>query len=337
MGDELSSGGHANDGQGSAVRAPRVGVITNPRSHRNKGRKVSVPPGAAVEVAAPATRPAIAEALAGFAARGLDLLVVSGGDGTVRDVLTMGQAVFGQSWPAIAVLPRGKTNALNADLRAPAGWTLAGVIAAFSEGRRLTRRPLAVHTLGGDNDRAEAPMLGFILGAGTFTLGIHTGQDAHRMGFVDSLAVALTSAWGISQTVFGGAGNRWRRGTAMRLTDSRTGAELPRSRHGEPGRRSILLASTLERMPLGIQLYGKHQHGLRLAVLDAPRRRVMGFVPAMLAGWHPRWLAQAGLHHFALEAFDMDIDEAFVLDGEAFAPGRYRIARGPELTFVTTR
>ena len=70
----------------------------------------------------------------------------------------------------------------------------------------------------------------------------------------------------------------------------------------------ILLASTLGRMPLGIHLFGKGQEGIRLAVLDAPLRRVMGFVPAMLAGASPahgRFVAVAstagtqGLYHLA--------------------------------------
>lgn len=312
---------------------PRVGVVSNPRSHRNTSDRPIAPPGSAVEITEPATRPALLAALERFAADGIDLLVVSGGDGTVRDVLTMGRTVFRERWPALAVLPRGKTNALNADLRAPAGWTLAGAVEAFISGRRVTRRPLMVEQM----DGAGRAMLGFILGAGAFTLGIDTGQDAHRMGFVDSLAVALTSAWGLSQTVFGSAGNPWRRGSPMRLTDLETGAELPRTRFGEAGRRSILLASTLERMPLGIHLFGKGQGDIRVALLDAPRRRVMGFVPAMLAGWHPRWLAGAGLHHLSLRGFAMEIGDSFVLDGEMFEPGRYAITLGPELTFVTTR
>lgn len=335
MGDELSSYGHAGGGRKGRAVCPRVGVITNPRSHRNTGGEAGDPSRAEIEIAAPATKPAIGEALKGFADRGIDLLVVSGGDGTVRDVLTMGQTVFGADWPAIAVLPRGKTNALNADLRVPAGWTLDDAVEAFRNGGRLNRRPLAVRRL--DGGGTGEPMLGFILGAGIFTLGIDTGQDAHRMGFVDSLAVGLTSAWGIAQTVFGGPANRWRRGTAMRLIDIETGRELPRSAQGEPGRRSILLASTLGRMPLGIHLFGKGQEGIRLAVLDAPLRRVMGFVPAMLAGWHPRWLSGAGLHHLSLTGFEMDIGDAFVLDGESFPAGRYQIDLGPDLTFVTTR
>ena len=46
----------------------------------------------------------------------------------MRDVLTMGRAVFADRWPAIAVLPKGKTNALNVDIGAPADWSLEGAM-----------------------------------------------------------------------------------------------------------------------------------------------------------------------------------------------------------------
>ena len=67
----------------------------------------------------------IAKALEMIARVKPKVLVINGGDGTVRDVLTAGLDVFGEHWPALAVLPKGKTNALNVDLGAPAGWSLA--------------------------------------------------------------------------------------------------------------------------------------------------------------------------------------------------------------------
>ncbi|WP_279350983.1 diacylglycerol/lipid kinase family protein [Erythrobacter litoralis] len=310
---------------------PSVGVIYNARSHRNKGRTPGKTPSAAIDLAEPRTKADIPEALRRFAANGIDCLVISGGDGTVRDVLSLGRDIFTDGWPAIAVLPRGKTNALNADLGAPADWSLNEAVEAFVNGRRLKRRPLEIRSRMESESRT---MFGFILGAGIFTLGVNSGQDAHRMGFFDSLAVGLTSLWGIGQTIFGSSKSSWRRGTVMRLTDAQTGVELPHSRYGEQGRRSILLASTLNRMPLGIKLFGKGQKGIRLAVLDAPRRRIMGFVPAMLAGWHPRWLDRGGLHHLSVEGFEMEIGDKFVLDGETFEAGSYVVMQGPHLSFV---
>ena len=102
-----------------AGQAPTVGVIYNPRSHRNLGADFDCGLCPHVHIAQPRERGQLPLALAEFAERGIDLLVINGGDGTVRDVLTSGQAIFGDDWPAIAVLPKGKTNALTVDLGVP--------------------------------------------------------------------------------------------------------------------------------------------------------------------------------------------------------------------------
>lgn len=314
------------------MREPRIGIIYNPRSHRNQGQDLACAGADTVMVAQPRTREEIAHALAGFARDGIDFLIINGGDGTVRDVLTMGQAVFADRWPAIAVLPKGKTNALNVDLGAPADWSLEGAIEAYGSGRRLVRRPLAVSREGHD----DPTMLGFIFGAGAFTLGIEAGQDAHSLGFFNSLAVGATSAWGILQALFGTDRNKWRRGTAMQLDFLPSGEPVPRSASGDPARRHVLLVSTLKRMPMGIQLYGPERPGFKLAVLDRPRRSVLAILPAVLMGWRPKWLSRAGLHQLDAEGLAVDVAEPVILDGEAFPPGRYRVEQGPELTFVST-
>ena len=213
---------------------PRVGIIYNPRSHRNHGQDLACSGADSIMVAQPRTRDEIAHALAGFARDGIDFLVINGGDGTVRDVLTMGQTVFADRWPAIAVLPKGKTNALNVDLGAPADWSLEGALAAYASGRQIIRRPLAVSR----EDHDDPAMLGFIFGAGAFTLGIEAGQDAHSLGFFNSLAVGATSAWGVIQGLFGSNRNKWRRGTPMQLTYLPSGKPVPRSAHGDPARRA---------------------------------------------------------------------------------------------------
>ena len=92
------------------ANAPRVGVIYNPRSHRNKGQDLALGDRERVMLATPEKRGQISSVLADFAQHGIDYLIISGGDGTVRDVLTCGAEVFGDDWPVLAVLPKGKTN-----------------------------------------------------------------------------------------------------------------------------------------------------------------------------------------------------------------------------------
>ncbi|HAU22002.1 MAG TPA: hypothetical protein DCS24_05300, partial [Erythrobacter sp.] len=65
---------------------PRVGVIYNPRSHHNKGQDLDCEVSPHVFVAQPGERDQLPTALCELAKRGIDLLVINGGDGTVRDV-----------------------------------------------------------------------------------------------------------------------------------------------------------------------------------------------------------------------------------------------------------
>lgn len=324
--------GGSNAGTASPRRAgPRIGLIYNPRSHRNRGQDLECTERLGISVARPETREDIGAALAAFSDEGIDYLIINGGDGTVRDVLTMGQGIFGPRWPELAVLPKGKTNALNVDLGGPVDWNLPAAIAAYEGGRRVRRRPLAIRSGGAD----KPPILGFILGAGAFTLGTKAGQDAHRLGFFNSLAVAMTAGWGIVQALFGSDSNRWRRGTEMTVRLLPGAIPAPHSRHGDPARRCILFVSTLERMPVGVRPFGPVRSGLKLVLMDKPLRRLLLSAPVILAGRQPRWLSEAGYFQLDAEGLEFDIAAPFIVDGEAFPGGTYSVGQGPELTFVT--
>lgn len=307
---------------------PKVGVIFNPRSHRNRTLRDAAEALPNVIVASPAKRGELGAVLAGFVEKGVECIAISGGDGTVRDVLTAGMPVFGDNWPPIAVIPAGKTNALNHDLGAPKHWRLAEAIAALRDGKRLVRRPLIVRDLTGGGELA-----GFVLGAGLFTVAVSAGQDAHRLGAFDSLAVAVTAIWGLAQGLFGSDRNHWRRGAPMRIRTGPEDHELPRSDRGDPARRAMLLAATLERFAFGVKPYGKLT-GLKLAVMDHPRRRLMAAIPAVAWGWEGAWLESVGLHRCATTRIVLDLGDRFILDGEAFPAGSYEITLGPALSFV---
>ena len=307
-----------------------MGVIYNPRSHRNKGQDLDCGVSPHIFLAQPGNRDQLPQALEDFARRKIDLLIINGGDGTVRDVLTSGQAIFGDNWPTIAVLPKGKTNALTVDLDAPSDWSIPAAIEAYRDGRRIVRTPMAIHPEG----EPDAKVLGFILGAGAFTLGTQAGQSAHKLGAFNSLAVGVTAGWGVLQAVFGRRENPWRRGSEMDIRLQPGGAALAHSGQGDPKRRQLLFASTLERMPAGIKPFGHLQKGLKLAVLDQISRRTTALLPFIVAGWTPKNMRERGMHRVATSGFTMEIDEPFILDGEAFPAGRYTVATGPELSFV---
>lgn len=311
---------------------PIVGVIYNPRSHRNKGQDLASDPAPHVFVAQPGDKAQLPVALQRFKERGIDLLVINGGDGTVRDALTAGHAIFGEEWPAVAVLPKGKTNALTVDLDAPDEWSLQGAIDAFRDGRRITRRPVSVSPIEGK----APPMLGFILGAGAFTLGISKGQDAHKLGAFNSLAVGVTAVWGVLTALLGRADNPWRQGSRMDIRTGEQALPFPRSPFGNPDYRQLLLASTLYRFPAGIKPFGPLVEGLKLAVMDHASRATLLKLPIILRG-KARDLEKRGLHQQAVDVFTLEIDDPFILDGEAYPGGTYRVEPGPLIEFVAPK
>lgn len=312
-------------GEGKAREMPLVGVIRNPRSHRNKGQEPENPAAAEVITETTHKRKELVDVLDRFARQGIDFLAVDGGDGTVRDVLTSGAAIFGEDWPPLIVLPKGKTNALAADLGLPGDWGLARAIERAKAGSFATRRTLVV----ADATHAEARVQGFLLGAGLFTRATSLGQSAHRLGAFNAVAVVVTSLWTLVQAFFAGRRNIWRRSTAMRLTD-----EEGKPLAGDAAERYLLLASTLENFPMGLKPFGKVREGLKLTMLDRARRMSLLRIPLIAFGRLPSQPERLGYHWLTPESFRFAVEDRFILDGEAFPPGDYRVSQGPELRLV---
>ena len=325
---------------------PTIGVIRNPRSHRNRGsgenpdRLPANTPN--VHVAAPFGREKLTEKLAEFAALPIDVLIIDGGDGTVREVLTCGSALFGERWPRLIILPNGKTNALAVDLGMPERWTLADALHFLSRDRAraqvVRRRPMVV-------DRPDIPrsagddrqIMGFILGAGVFNTAIETAQVAHRFGAFQGLAVGATAAFAVVQALFGFGRSRWRRQAPMRIeTIGPQGAvAVPHSKHGAQDSRFGVGFSTLRRFPLNLQPFRPDDGDIRFVMLDAPLRRSVALIPAVLWGHDRAYLSDLGFHRGAAQQVALTFGEGFILDGEAFPAGQYRLRLGPELQFLT--
>lgn len=314
------------------VTAPLVGLVRNPRSHRNKGHDAVLAGRADVLLAEPRTRAELEQSLAHFVSAGIGMLAISGGDGTVRDVLTRGAPLFADKWPVISVLPQGKTNALALDLGIGSRPALDDAIAAAKRGQFVARRPIVVS----DRDGAARDRWGFIFGAGVFNAAIDAGQVAHRFGAFQSFAIGVTAVFGMGQALFGFGRTPWRRLYRMAFTDVATGKSLPHSDPDRPDIRYIAGFTTLRRFPLGMKLLAgvEDEQPIGYFMVDAPRRRALALVPAAAMGRHGPSLARLGMHRGSGEAFDVVLDDGFILDGERFPSGVFRMAAGPELRFV---
>ncbi|MWV26458.1 diacylglycerol/lipid kinase family protein [Aurantiacibacter rhizosphaerae] len=315
--------------QPSARARPLVGLIRNVRSHRNEGRQQAEVLGDNVLLATPHRRSELAGVLADFAAQQVDYLAIDGGDGTVRDVLTCGAGVFGESWPTVIILPGGKTNALALDLGVPTDWSFDDALTAIENGRLVHRHPLVIAQR--DNERAQ--VRGFAMGAGVFNQVIALGQRSHDLGAFNHAVVAITGLWSVGQAILGFSGNKWRQGTPMRIQQS-DGTELPHLGGLPASERYMLFASTLQKYPAGLDPFHDVDGPLQVAVLDNARRRLLFGLPAMLRGSASAKTRRRGYHAFGDTAVDLDLSQSFILDGEAFPAGQYRVSAGPKLRFV---
>ena len=304
----------------------KVGVVHNPRSHANMGRSAAYWAPDDVMLVRPATREALEIDLRAFAARGVQLLVIDGGDGTIRDVLSLLPRAFGETPPLIAILPSGKTNVLAIDLGVPRGWTLkaALIVARSPQAVIKYRAPLEVAW-----DDGRPTLRGFVFGLGAFVRATRMSKSVNRLGVFQGLSVALTVAGAAAGALMGGARDHWRAGVPLSLTID--GQLAP------AGLRFLLMATTLKRLPLGLKPFGPPREGLKALDVDAPPRRLLAALVTLLSGRDPAWLPRLGYRRGDARRLHVQTSEAFVLDGEVYdGAGGMTVSLGPGLRFLAS-
>lgn len=298
----------------------RIGLIRNPKSHRNAaGRR----PALALPTAEPRNVAELHRALMDFRADNTRLIAVDGGDGTLREVMT---ALVALDWfPRLAVLPSGKINLIARDVgfarpRADHLARLAG------GGTQIHRRRLLRLDHGGGT--TYGMLLG---GAGFRSAWEMANRRLHPHGLVSRGAVATALLLSLAQAALGGAVAA---GEPMRV----------RLEDGEwlAGNRFVLLATTLERLMLGLWPFwgegeGEGEGGLRLLDVAAPPRRLLAALPRLVRGRPAPWMAAAGYRSLRVQRVELKVAGAVILDGEPFFPaadGRLVLSLGPEMEFV---
>ncbi|MDT0575400.1 diacylglycerol kinase family protein [Croceicoccus sp. F390] len=318
-------------------------VIVNPRSHRNRVQRPVVPSG--VQIAEPKTRESLHDVLARAQDNRVGLIIIAGGDGTVRDVLSCAGTMWGHdAAPAVAVLPRGKTNALALDLGVPRNWDVADAIAAWRSGQFASRRPIEIYDCNpsdGDLDaprggeRQEPPCVrGYLFGAGAFVLSTDLAQKTHHLGAFNNLAVALSTAGTVLNVAFGRDSSPWRAGQRMRIRYDRHAKAMHNAALDSDAQRFIMLVTTLETMPLGIKPFGPPRAGMKALIVDAPPRRFVRMFAKIIRGSTDPALEDCGAHRVDADTLDIELDGGFIFDGERFAAGRYRLKKGAPVQYV---
>jgi diacylglycerol kinase (ATP) len=301
----------------------RVGVVRNPMSHANIGRADGDSTPDAVLLVEPSTPEALEQDLQAFAQCGVNLLVIDGGDGTIRDVLSLAAPIFGDAMPLIALIPSGKTNVLAIDLGVPRDWTLAQAMAAARSEQAVIkhRAPLEVRW-----DDGRPSLRGFVFGLGAFVRATSLAQSVHKLGAFHSISVGMSVLGALVGTVMGGKRDQWRAGVPLCLAiddeDKRTAD------------RFLVLATTLKRLPFGVEPFGPPREGLKFLDVDAPPRRLPGAFSGLLAGKESAW-ARPGYRRGDAEQLRITTDQQLVVDGDVYdGAGGLTVALGPTLRFL---
>jgi len=290
----------------------QVALIHNPRSRRNRGLAVRLPAG--LTAASPMTPAELLASLQDYARREVDLLIVSGGDGTLRDVLGLLPLAYGDApLPAIALLAAGNANLVASDVGAcmPSRDAYTRLLAAADAGRwrrEESRRPIAVQRTG------EAAVLGFFMGLGALNRATQYNHDHIRTGGGASVAITIAaSMW----QALRGVGD-WAQGDPMTL---RIDDETPRA-----GSRFLL------------PFWGSGNGTMRYLDIDAPPPQLARSLLPLLRGRPTASMLASGAYRSS-SAHDIEIRSAtpMIVDGESYpaADGCYRLAAGPALRFVT--
>jgi diacylglycerol kinase family enzyme len=298
---------------------PRIGVLINPYSGGNKKGLMAIrrtiaqyPRLSHCDVRKP---PEVVAALEDFARRGVELVVVNGGDGTVQAALT---ALFHnrpfETLPLMAVLQSGTTSMTARDV----GFTGSPVKAletifrwadATADNARIIQRPiLQVQAPGSD------PRYGMFFG----TAGIYQGieyfhRNVNSRGLKGELGPGLTIV-------------RFLWSASLRRSGLISAVPITVSVDGRPAREVdciMLLISTLERLFLGLYPYWGGEKGpLHYTALRQRPRHLLQSLPLILRGRRNHHVRpENGYHSHNACKISLQTDSGFTLDGQLYTPG----------------
>ncbi|GIX29881.1 MAG: diacylglycerol kinase [Porticoccaceae bacterium] len=292
----------------------RVLVLVNPGSGRLRGRRglrLPLPPGARVcEVDEPRRLAAVLEE---WRASPPELIAVAGGDGTVAALFAALLECPPFPLPPLALLPAGTANMTAGDVGVPGGLERAARrLSAWLAGarrdapRRLTRHVLRLAGAG------ATPRYGMFLGTGAVIQGTeYAHRRIHARGLRDGPSVALAALrtlWGVAR-----GDPRFDRPLQVALRGD-----------GRPlfsGRARVLVASTLERLAMGLKpFWGTEDGPIRTTLVADGARGLLCAAPGILRGRPSRRVRGDGGYLSAnLHRLELSLQGLVNLDGELVA------------------
>jgi diacylglycerol kinase family enzyme len=277
----------------------------------------------------------LGEILEQFAADKVDLLIISGGDGTIQAVVTQlaEQKPFKKKPPRLMLLPHGTTNMTAKDLGLGAVPAERVIEAAIRPGfvKRATavkqRNTVRISGL------AQGTQHGFFFGLGAVTRAVVKCQlDVHELGLKGDWATGATLFWGLANALVRPANDdpdRIYQASHMTLTVD-----------GEPfGADQALLffATTLDRLIMGSRpFWNQTDDGLHITQIGYPLDKILRRLPRVMYGGDRRNLPEEHYLSRSAKKVVLNHDEAVIIDGEIHEPaaGGLTLEPGPGFEFI---
>ena len=277
----------------------------------------------------------VAAAVDGFTAAGIDVIVVSGGDGTVSMVAThLMRHIDTTPAPVLALLEGGRTNMTAGDIGVRGrGNQLRRLrdLLAWAEKPDRPARPLAQRQLIGVDSDCGALHCGFFVGGGAIydgSLETWKFRDGSR---VPGMRTGLGTATSVVKMIGSHLINRGAfKPTGIQIFVD--GEPLPERQW------CVLMLTTLDRMALGIRpFWDKTPQPLRLTVVAHDHRHLLRAAIPGLRGRESRHLQPAhGFYSVNAHEVDLRLDGGVTLDGEIVQAqlDRIRLGIAGSLTFL---
>lgn len=312
----------------------RIALIHNARSRKNRRNGSSFAAEAQAllgdEFVPSDSREGTTEHVRQLYERGVDTIVIDGGDGTVSTALTaIARAYPANRFPDIVVLASGNTNLIAGDV----GFGLRGMEAIYRlrKGalRSSMRTPIRLSWPGTD----RIPVLGLFGGCAGYARAVRIAHSPTVLRFAPhDLAVGITLLSTFVSLMFRSSRERWLRGDALRIEAGG---------HVYDGQSFMFLTTGLSRLSRGIWPFWDAEpnvEGLRYLDVSAWPESLLRATGALLCGRAPRWLRRHP-DYVSGRTDDMTLvtQSDFVLDGEVFtAPpdGVLRLERAPAFRFL---
>jgi diacylglycerol kinase (ATP) len=299
---------------------PKIGLITNPSSQRNRRgldelHRVIADAPDVIHVMTDACMD-LDTALLELARQDVAILLINGGDGTVQTVLTrLFEARPFERMPYLAVLARGMANTTAGDigLRGGAAAGLKRLLAAIGDGtvgdQIVERRILRL-----ENIRGKGPQRGMMFGAGAIQGAIELCcREVYSRGLKGNLGIGVTLATLLLGTVFKSRDHGVLRGHDIAVALD-GGAEHRTSR-------LLVLATTLHRLILGSQPFWNYDgQPIRYTSIAYPPDHLLRSAPKVLYGWGRRQLSPEVYDSQGAGRITLRLNAPFTIDGEMFEP-----------------